>query len=180
MIERLLDDAAAAVPLELSDAYQAAHLEGKSAEEAAGWIRARPDASAFLLLLALRRDANDVYDEIPAQLRARVLASALRDQNGLVDWGYLDPGGSYDGPAAQALIELGEAAVPELAPLLADDRIARVPGSEASTLARKYGYRKADFAYRYVRRMRGEDAPFDPDPARRDREIGELRRELET
>jgi hypothetical protein len=178
VIEPLLADAEAGVPLELSAAYQHAHLEGKTAEDAAGWIRARPDASAFLLLLALRRDARDVYDKVPAQLRARVLASSLRDQNGLVDWGYLDPGGSYDGPAAQALLELGDAAVPELAPLLADDRTARVPGSEVATIAKKYGYRKADFAYRYVRRLRGDDAPFDPDPARRDQEIRELQREL--
>jgi hypothetical protein len=87
------------------------------------------------------------------------------------DWGYLEPGGSHDGEAARALLELGPAAANCLRPLLADRSTAPLFGSEEATLSSLYGYRRCDFAYRYLVKLRGGDPAFDRDPAQRDRAI---------
>ena len=45
-------------------------------------------------------------------------------------------------------------------------------------MAKLYGYRRADFAFRYLAQILGEDAPFEKDPARRDEAIAALRAKL--
>ena len=42
-------------------------------------------------------------------------------------------------------------------------------GSEAATMSNLYGYRRSDFAYRFLRRLDGEDPELAEDPADRDR-----------
>jgi hypothetical protein len=82
-----------------------------------------------------------------------------------------DPGGSHDGEAAKALLELGDVAVSCLRPLLADSSAAPLFGSEEATLSSLYKYRRCDFAYRYLVKLRGGEPTFDRDPAERDRVI---------
>ena len=70
-IGALVADGEAGVLLGISDAYESAHFDADAARAAAERIRERPDASAFHLLLALRREAPETYRELPPELRAR-------------------------------------------------------------------------------------------------------------
>jgi hypothetical protein len=178
-IEALVADGEAGVPLGISDAYESAHFDADAARAAAAQIAERPDASALHLLLALRREAPDVYRELAPELRARVLVGALRDLPYLNDFGWMEPDGhGHDRTAAQALLELGDAARAPLAGLLDDDRPAPLAGSEAATMSSAYGYRRSDFAYRYLSKLMRRDAPFAADAAQRDEAIAALRGEL--
>ena len=178
-IEALVADGEAAVPLGISDAYESAHFDADAASAAAAQIGERPDASALHLLLALRREAPDAYREIEPELRAQVLAGALRELPYLNDFGWMEPGGhGHDRTAAQALLELGDAARAPLARLLDDDRPAPLAGSEAATMSSAYGYRRSDYAYRYLSKLMRRDAPFAAGAAERDEAIAALRGEL--
>lgn len=174
-VDRLVSDSLAGMMLSESEAFREGTLAPAHAAEAAGQVRARPDASSFHLLLALRRAAPDAYLELPAEARAGVLVDALRTQAYLNDWGNLGPGGGYDGPAAAALLEAGEAARPGLLELLDDTRPAPLMGSEEASISKLYRYRRCDFAFRYLCLLDGAPAPFDPDPTARDAAIAALR-----
>jgi hypothetical protein len=174
VIDELLQDGRARVLLGLSQAYASAHFDPAAARAAAEQVRAHPDAGAFPLLMALRREAPDAYAQLEPELRAGVLADALRELPELNDFGWMEPGGGYDGPAAQALLELGEPARDALLPLLADRRPAPLAGSEAATLSHLYGYRRADFAFRYLCELDGREPRFAADPSARDAAIEEL------
>jgi hypothetical protein len=178
MQERLIAASEAGQVLPEAEDYLDPHFEGDEAEAAARWIEANPGHSAFHLLMTLERWAPDVYAGIPAEVRAKVLAATLAEHRQLNDFGYLAPDGSYDGPAALALVELGRAAIPALRPLLDDTSKAFVSGSEEATMAKLYGYRRADFAFRYLAQILGEDPTFEKDPARRDEAIAALRAKL--
>jgi hypothetical protein len=178
-IDALVAEGEAATPLGLSDAYQSASFDSETAHAAAGRILSHPDASSLQLLLALRREAPDTYGELPAALRAEVLVAALRDLPFLNDFGWMEPGGhGHDTTAAQALLELGDAARAPLIPLLDDDRPAPLSGSETATMSSVYAYRRADFAARYLNKLLRRDAPFAAEPAERDPAIAALREEL--
>lgn len=178
-IEWLLSDAEEELISDASPAFAETRLDTKDeSAAAAGWIAANPHANAILLMLALRRDAPDAYASVPVQARAQVLAAALRDRAELNDFGYLDESGGYDREAGKALLELGPDAIPALIPELDDRNEGQLEGSEEATLVDVYGLRRADFAYRFIRRLRGEPADFDPDPAVRDERIAALKREL--
>lgn len=163
----------------LSEAYRDATLTSDQVTEAAELITTAPAADQYLLLLALRRDAPEVYDSLPADVRAKVLAGTLASMKYVNDFGYLDPGGSYDDELGRALVELGEPAARALRPLLDDDRKVRLEDSEAATLSKRYDYRRADFAYRYASLALGRDPVFHRDKAQRDADISELRSELD-
>jgi hypothetical protein len=102
----------------------------------------------------------------------------LAHQTYLNDWGYLDPGGSHDGEAAQALLEMGTDALPQLLPLLDDSQPARLYGSEEATITKLYQYRRKDFAYHYIALILGLSSPFNADPAQRDQEIERLKAQM--
>jgi hypothetical protein len=176
--ERLIAATEAGEVLPEAEDYLNPQFDPGEAEAAARWIEANPGHSAFHLLMALGRGAPGVYAGIAPEVRAQVLAATLAGHAQLNDFGYLDPGGSYDGPAAHALLELGQAAVPALRPLLDDSSPAFLSGSEEATMAELYRYRRMDFAARYLQQILGEDAPFDKDPARRDEAIAALREKL--
>jgi hypothetical protein len=179
-LDRLLADAEDDLLAAKSPAYREARFDDPGERATAvGWTTANPRANALLLLLALRREAPEAYAEIPAAARAEVLAAALRERAVLNDFGYLDESGGYDREAGQALLELGDAAIGPLRPVLDDMNDGNLSGSEEATLADEYGLRRADFAYRYITRILGRDEPFDPDPAARDRRIAALREELD-
>jgi hypothetical protein len=167
-IDRLIQASLDGRLLGESPDWTSASFDDAQAEEAAGQITARPDASSYHLLMTLRRAAPTAYAAIPAETRAGVLVDALRSGGYLNDWGNLGPGGGYDGPAAQALLETGDAAREPLSELLGDDRPAPLMGSESAAVSARYGYRRSDFAYRYLRLLRGEEPDFDPDPGARD------------
>jgi hypothetical protein len=178
-IDALVAEGEAATPLGLSDAYQSATFDGETAGAAAQRVRAHPDATSLQLLLALRREAPDAYGELPAALRAQVLVAALRDLPFLNDFGWMEPDGhGHDTTAAQALLALGDAARDPLIPLLDDERPAPLSGSETATMSSAYGYRRADFAARYLNKLLHRDSPFAADPAARDDAIAALRDEL--
>jgi hypothetical protein len=178
-IDALVADAEAGLPLGISEAFETARFDAADARAAADRIRARADASSLHLLLALRREAPDVYRELSPQVRAAVLVDALREVPQLNDFGWMEPGGDgQDRTAARALLELGDAAREPLAALLDDDRPAPLAGSEAATMSHLYGYRRSDFAYRYLARLMGRDPSCAADPGDRDGAIRALRDEL--
>ena len=150
-------------------------LDDAQAREAAGQIQARPDASSFHLLMTLRRAAPAAYAGLPADARAAVLVDTLRRATYLNDFGHLGPGGGADGPAGEALIETGEAAREPLLALLEDRHEAPLRGSEAAAMSSRYGYRRSDFAYRFLRRLDGEDPDLAEDRAERDQLQDQLR-----
>lgn len=178
-IDDLIADSEDGLPAFDSPAYEAARLEDpKTRDAAVERIGSRPDHSSFLLLLALRRDAREAYDALPASTRAAVLCAGLRGNVALNDFGVLDTDGSRDGHAARALIETGGVTVPLLAALLDDRSPAGLDGSEESTIARTLRLRRADFAYRYLSLILGREPEFDADPSARDVHIAELRAAL--
>jgi hypothetical protein len=134
-------------------------------------IAAQPGHEWYHALFALRRGHPAIYAAIAPASRAHVMCDALAHLVFYNDWGYLDPAGSHDGEAAKALLELGDAAASCLRPLLADRNAAPLFGSEEATLSSLYKYRRCDFAYRYLIKLRGGEPAFDRDPAQRDRAI---------
>ncbi len=180
LLADLIADSTRGITLGESQTLRQAHLDATTRTAAAAYLAAHPDQSAYHLLFALRRLAPDTYRQVPAGTRAAVLCAALAQQTYLNDWGYLDLGGSYDGEAAQALLELGQAAQAPLIPLLADSREALLFGSEDATLSTMYHYRRNDFAYRYLMLIRGEQPTFADTPAQRDAAIHTLQQQLAT
>jgi hypothetical protein len=178
MIEELLRDSADRLALVESGSYASGQLSAADIREAVQLITGTPTHRSFHLLMALRRDAPDVAATVAPEVQAAVLAEALAHQRFLNDFGYLDPGGSCDGPAGRALRATGSAALPVLAPVLVDLGPAPLLGSEEATLSHLYGYRRCDFAYRYAMLALGEEPPFQSDPVRRDQDLRTLRDRL--
>jgi hypothetical protein len=178
MIGQLIGDSSAHLTLEDSPAYAGVHLAGADLDRAIEAIRTEPFERTFHLLMAVRRDAPESADRIDAGWRAGILVEALVTVAALNDFGYLDPSGSWDGPAAVALLQTGDQGAGVLRPVLTDRRPAPLYGSEMAALSHRYRYRRCDFAYRYLALLVGEDPTFDADLAGRERRIAELRRRL--
>jgi hypothetical protein len=174
LVDQLLQDSRDRLLLGQSEAYFDAAFDAASAKRAASVVSELGDARAYHVLMALRSAAPETYEALPADLRAAVLVDALRNGFQFNDWGYLEPGGGYDGPAAAALLETGESAVAPLRDLLDDDSKAQMTGSEIAEFARLYRYRIKDFAYRYLSLLLGRQPGFDKDPESRDQAIAEL------
>jgi len=174
MMDKLIEEAKAGRSLQRSTILQ--HLDAAQLDLPAvvRQITSRPDFTSYHLLWALRQASPAMYQGLLNALKARVLADALAHVDAMNDWGYLDPSGSHDGSAAQALLSLGCAAVEPLVPLLADDRPAPLFGSEPAALSHLYRYRRKDFAYRYLSLLTGSAPAFDADPAMRDVAIERL------
>ena len=178
LIDRLVAASRDGLMLGQAPEYRTAHFSDADTAEAIGQINARPDATSYHLLLSLRRNAREAYEQISPSTRAAVLTGALRTLSNLNDFGHLGPGGGYDGPAAKPLLEIGRAAIKPLVALLSDERPAPLMGSEEATLSQDYGYRRCDFAFRYLSEILGRDPQFAPTPAERDPAIAALRAEL--
>lgn len=178
LVDRLVAASEDGLMLAQAPDYRSAHFSDSDAAEALGQLGARPDATSYHLLLSLRRNAPEAYKEVPPETRTAVIADALRTQGNLNDFGHLGPGGGYDGPAARALVEIGEPAIKPLLALLSDARPAPLMGSEEATLSSDHGYRRSDFAFRYLSLLLGREPKFAPTPAERDPAIAALRSEL--
>ena len=142
------------------------------------YIVEHTDSSAYILLMALRKDAPGIYAEVPSEVKAQVLCAALAKVTFLNDFGVLGPSGSHDGEAGKALLETGESGIGCLRTLLGDKGDAPLFGSKDATVSSVYRYRRADFVYRYIMLMRGREPTFPADPAERDMLIGKLRKEV--
>lgn len=178
LIDRLVAASSSGLMLGQAPDYRTAHFSDADATEAVGQVNARPDATSYHLLLSLRRNAGEAYEQIPPSTRAAVLSDALRTLANLNDFGHLGPGGGYDGPAAKPLIEIGEPAIKPLVALLSDKRPAPLMGSEEATLSQDHGYRRCDFAFRYLSEILGRDPQFASTPTERDPAIAALHAEL--
>jgi hypothetical protein len=173
-IDELMAESARGLSLLESQVLPALVLHPEQASAVAARIRAHPDHTSYHLLFALRRLAGEACAQLPAAVRAQVLCGALGHVIYLNDWGYLEPGESYDGEAAVALLETGNAALGCLQSLLIDRRPAPLFGSEVATLSSLHEYRRCDFAYRYAALLLEMAPSFDPQPERRDVEIERL------
>ena len=178
MIDELVAASEAGQYLYAAPEFRDAALSEADVPAARAAVEALPDATRYHLLMALRRDAPDVYAGIDPAVRASVLAAALGHVQFLNDFGYLAPGGSHDGESAAALLETGEAAIAALRPLLDDERPAPSRGSEAATVARIHGVRRCDYAYRYLTLLTGGVPEFVGDAPERDAAISALRSRL--
>jgi len=138
------------------------------------YIREHPGFVSFRLLFLIEQQAHDVYLALTDHIKANVLCSTLATFEWMTDFGYLHPGGSYDGIAAQELLRVGPAALPCLIEMLDDKSEVFVEGSEIGV----YEFRRADFAYRYVMLILGRKPTFHADVDERDRIIADLKKEL--
>jgi hypothetical protein len=143
-------------------------------------VNSLQDHSAYHVLFLLRRSFPEAYRNLPGAVKAPVLCDALSHLTFFNDWGYLAPDESHDGEAAQALLELGKAALPCLTPLLDESRAAPLFGSETATMSSVYKYRINDFAYRYISKILDRDPTFAADPQARDADIARLKTELQS
>jgi hypothetical protein len=141
-------------------------------------ILSRPDNTSYHLLFLLKTRAPNVYDEIPTEIKARVLSSSLEKAHCLNDWSFLGPDIDCDAEAGRALVELGPSAIEFLIPILDNKHEAALDGSADATMSVVYAFRRADYAYRYISLILGERAVFLPDPEERDVRISELKRRL--
>jgi hypothetical protein len=178
MLEQLVRDSERHMTAMESAALRNLQLSSPEARKFATYAEANPNDAAYHVLIGLRRADGAEYQQVPSQVKAAILCSALASQIHLNDWGYLDPKESRDGEAAQALVELGATAKPSLVGLLNDCRPAPLFGSEEATMSSMYKYRRCDFAYRYLAQIFGSTPVFDPDPAQRDNEIAVLKRRV--
>jgi hypothetical protein len=158
-------------------------LSSEEVEAAAAYVKKHPDVSSYHLLMALYEQAPAAYGDISNATKAEVLCDALASVVCVSDFGMLGEGPGtgtepYNGPAGEALVGLGADASPCLREMLHDRRPAYVEGSRASTVSIRYGYRRADYAYRYILLILGRKYEFLPDLARRDERIAVLQKEL--
>ncbi len=142
------------------------------------YVNRHPDSSSYILLMALRKQGGEAYDETPDKTKAEVLCAGLANLTFLNDFGHLEPSSSYDGKAAQALLDIGQPALSCLQALLANHEDAPLFGSKDATASSVFHYRRADFAYRYIMLILGQEPTFPADPAERDRLITDLQAQL--
>lgn len=140
------------------------------ARELASFVKT-PDRSSFLTLIAVRKVDKGVYESIETRARAQILTDALRTSKYFNSWGLPH---LYWEDAAKAIIELRDAAVEPLKPLLQDKRDAPVWGSEEVMEYQKYKYRVCDYAWAMLMEIEGKKVEIPADPAARDRLIAEM------
>lgn len=123
-------------------------------------------------ILFMRRHAPEKV----AEIYARALSDNL---TGMANsWGLLYDK-QDDGPLGIAFLTIGERAIPALSKLLDDERRhLKYQGSVEATVGNSYRYRVKDFAAYYIGRIRGKPLKYYPDPAARDQQIDELKKEL--
>lgn len=85
-------------------------MTADDAKAAKDYISQHGDSSAYILLLALRKDHPQVYAGISDRTRATVLCDAMKKLTFLNDFGHLEPSESYDAEAAKALLDVGKPA----------------------------------------------------------------------
>jgi hypothetical protein len=89
-------------------------------------------------------------------------------------WGALWASPGDDGALGSHLLEQGDAAVPRLVPLLADEGPIRYEGSRDAMAGNMGRYRVKDAAAYFLGRITGREVAFHEELADRDAEIGRL------
>jgi hypothetical protein len=156
-------------------------------------IWTRPDAPAQLRNLALEPTANPEARFLAAEVLfhkqpspfsseesaslAEVYAEALKTATIGNYWGL--PGSlSAASPSAQHLVSLGDVMIKPLLALLEDARIVPYEGSEEATVGNSYQYRIKDVAAFFIAKIKNIPYAVHQDPARRDQQIDELKKQL--
>jgi hypothetical protein len=133
---------------------------------------ARP---SFITLLAIRSIDPTAYASLEPVLRRDILLGQLAKSKSYNVWGMPH---LYWEDAANAVVELGEGAVPPLKAFLADRSPAPVWGSEEYQEYQKYKYRRCDYALALILAIRGQDLKALPvDPSERDRLIEQVQKQ---
>ena len=143
-------------------------------------VCSQPGITSYHLLMALREQWPEGYEEVPVSVKTAVLCGALDNLVFLNDWGHLGENGTHDSKAGAAMLELGEAALCPLRQLLDNTKEAPFFGSADATKATLHKYRRADFAYMYIMRILGRRPRFLRDTRERDLLIASLKNELDT
>jgi len=180
IVESLIAESRSGAPLMKSTILSSVKPSEMDVNKLIDTVNAHQDHSAYHVLFLLHRLFPDAYRNLPSAVKAPVLCDALSHLTFFNDWGYLAPDESHDGEAAQALLELGKAALPCLTPLLDESRAAPLFGSETATMSTTYRYRINDFAYRYISKILGRQPNFAADPQARDSDIERLKTELQS
>jgi hypothetical protein len=141
-----------------------------------GFVKAHQDYASYHLLFVCKRFFPCDYLRVPKTARASILCSSLEHLTFLNDWGYLSPSGSFDGEAADALLEIGDVAIRYLLPILGNKGEAFLYGSEEATLSGVYEFRRCDFAFRYISMLKGRVPRFPKSIHERDHAIEILQR----
>jgi hypothetical protein len=143
------------------------------------FVESHPDYRSYLLLLAIRDQSRDLYDQISNETKAAVLASTLAETRHFNDWPDLaeDRQPWHTGPEP-ALLETGKVAIKYLRPILKNTQPAYMVGSLETWAAGQYKYTRADYAYREISLILGRKPFFSPDPAEREQHIQALIKEL--
>lgn len=164
---------------ELYGEFAKTELSSAEIEAIVKWLINNVDYRSLFVLLVLKDKAPNSYETLSVETRAKILISSLQNTNCLNDWGNLTPEQSYDDTLAKGLIALGKRVLPILRPVLDDKKDALLFGSEEATISRGYGYRRCDFAFRYIQLIRGKKPVFEEKPAERDKLIQECKHDLE-
>lgn len=176
--DRLRADVSADAPPWASSAIAYVPRCGARAEL---WLQqqaAAHDKTSFLALEALRIKFPAAWAAIPPSDRAATYAQNLADVHWFNAWGQPEEKPSETG---QALIDLGVAAIPALAPLLDSRRPAQSYGSEEATISRQKAYRVCDYAWMFIARIERNPGPlpvFSQRPEERDPMIDAMKARL--
>lgn len=176
LIDQLREDAAQDVPPFGAESIALARRLGTEAADLLLQEIKNQGNTAFLALEALREADPGAYRAIASRERANIYVDALKNNVFYNAWGLP----RYQLTAtAQALFDLGEAAVEALKPLLADERTAPLSGSEDATTSTMYGNRVCDYAWVFISEIQHRSYNYSQNPVERDRDIAALRRELQ-
>jgi hypothetical protein len=175
LANQLLKDAEKAVPPFGAESVMIAqHLGADATGILLQHIQAR-GSTALLALESLREADRKAYDSIPAAERAEIYSHSLLNSTFFNAWGL--PGYQLTA-TSQALIALGDAAIPSLEPLLENQRAAPLSGSQDATTSNVYANRVCDYAWVFIAEIRHQPYTFFENPAKRDLAIKALRRQL--
>lgn len=177
LIERLVRDAKKESCTSTSE-WVSKPLQKDDVTTAIKRVKSYPDYTSYLVLMALRTNAPEAYKRMPTADKAAILVSALEKYKCLDDWGYLREEYAQENDAATALVETGKEAVPKLLLLLANKNDVMFQHGKSNVLSRAYGYRRCDFAYRYLCLILKRDWKFEKKPADRDKDIAQLKADL--
>lgn len=139
-------------------------------------IRDRQDYRSYHLLMALRAWYPKEYSELPDETRAKILCSSLAESRVMNDWGRVDV--SADFTSAQALVELGQVAIPGLLEVMANKTAVRYVSMNAlvDEAFAQFHIRICDYAYRYYCLIVGVRPVFHQSSVDRDQMIDAVRR----
>ena len=129
------------------------------------------ETKTHFILTRLYRDYPIVYESLSDTIKLNIICYTFTRETKMHYWGH----SSRDFAAARMLISLKEKALPCLFSLLNDETPLQFGWDwETQYAAKKYKYRKKDFAYRYAALILGVDYIFLDKPEERDKVIDAL------